>query len=205
MTSKDDKQLRRKGFRIGVYRTKQESAGDKTEYKIQRDIYLIGKLRLQFRRNETRDIRIFAYEVPIFTGAKRVNCLDLLGYDQDYNLFVIELKRADNREKLSEVLGQINEYHGVVEQIKENIVKEAREALLLDDSFIFNNVYKMILAPRKYYNSKDNKETIKNYPDKEEIPLFWYIGNIPDGNEQKLLENNNGKGFVRISFIKKKP
>lgn len=203
MQKKPDKQLRKKGFRIGVYRTKQNSVEDNREYRIQRDIYQIGKLQLQFSLKDQRDIRIFAYEVPIFTGAKRVECIDLLGYDFKRNLYIIEMKRADNREKLSKVIEQINQYHGVVKEIKEHIAKETREAFLLDDSFIFNNVYKMILAPRKYYNSAENKETIKLHTNANEMPLFWYLGNIPDGNEQKLLENNKGKGFIRISINKK--
>lgn len=191
--------MRSQGFKIGMYHGKTLPDDDRREYKIQRDLFLIGKVKLNFSKNKTTVVRVFAYEVPLQDGVARGECADLLGYDKDFNIYIFELKRGTNQEALQEVINQINGYATTIVKKLPQIEKEFKAAFLLRSrsiSFKKSVVKKIILAPREYYDDSENRACIKKYL-KGDI-LFGYFGRIADGNEAKL--RRSGVECVNINF-----
>lgn len=177
---------RKSDFKIGCYHGRVVSGDDKRECKMQRDLFLIGRAKLIFSKVRTIAIRFFAYEVPLEEGVNRGRCIDLLAYDDHFNIYVFELKRKDG-ECLEEAIKQIEGYS---EEIIKKLPRIEKE---FNDNYFFKNIHfekksvrKVILAPKSYY-----PESKKNY-DRIHAPadvFFGYFGGIKDGNEMKLLEN----------------
>lgn len=193
--------LRKEEYRIGNYRGKILYEDDKREYKIQRDLYLIGKVRLIFPNSNKIDVRLFAYEVPLCQEPSRGKCIDLLGYDKDFNIYIFELKRADNSEVLPKVIDQINDYCDKLKQILSHVEREFLEAFLLKNiTFGKKRIKKIILAPRRYYEKQSNFN--KKYGEEYQGDiLFGFFGRISDKGEYKLVKGH--KKIVNINFLKK--
>ncbi len=185
---------RKENFCIGFYHGKTLSEGDEREYKIQRDLYLIGKVMLNFSHVRIIDVRIFAYEVPL-EQTSRGESIDLLGYDKDFNVYIFELKRTNNKDSLQKIVTQINGYAKKLIDKLPVIQNELRKAFLFD-SIVLNidKVEKVILAPRGHYDKE--MDCIRRNPDIR----FGYFGSIRDKKATKLLESR--KRIVNINFQK---
>jgi hypothetical protein len=185
------------GFKIGVYHGKTLPEDDKREYKIQRDLFLIGKVKLNFSKENTIKVKIFAYEVPIEEGASRVKCIDLLGYDKDFNIYIFELKRTQG-DPLEKVVNQINDYSKKIIKKLDQIESEFKDAFLFQNiSFNKACIKKIILAPREYYTQPVNKTYIKKCIRENDI-LLGYFGGIAKNNETKL--RRSGIECININF-----
>ena len=190
---------RTEGFRIGTYRGKllptissdSKNLEDR-EYKIQRDLYHIGRLKILYGRDDEKNImlRLFAYEVPLSNGKR----IDLLGYDADFNMWIIEVKQVKSSAGIDDVKNQINEYEKLLMNSKKEIEAEFREAFLLPD-FTFLEIKKMVLAPRKFYVDKVIKK------DDNDI-LYCSFARIADEKELSLVEDAKGKGYVDLRIEK---
>jgi len=150
--------LRTKNFKIGQLHGKLRAANDASEAHIQRTVFLSQKLRLWKKRNEAVVIRIFGYEIPLKTKCTRGECVDLIGYDKNRNLYLIELKKMNSFERMADVIEQINDYADAVKNILPNIEREVEEEYFLPISFI--GIRKVILAPREFYDTLRRKEAL---------------------------------------------
>jgi hypothetical protein len=152
------KGLRTKDFKLGCLHGRLQAIDPKSEAHIQRNIFLSQRIKVWRKINLTPIIRIFGYEIPI-ENHKRGRCIDLMGYDENHDLFIIELKRRDSTEKIKKVIEQINNYADSVQQILPDIEKEFKEVFFFPIKFA--SIKKMIIAPREFYKGKEHLLTDK--------------------------------------------
>lgn len=98
--------LRTKDFKLGCLHGKLDAENKQSEAHIQRTIFLSQRLKIWRKRTDTTIVRIFAYEVPI-EDYKRSRRVDLMGYDEDHNLYIIELKKKDSKDYIEKVVEQM--------------------------------------------------------------------------------------------------
>jgi len=181
-----------------MFHGKQLLNGDKREHKIQRDIFLVGSMRLVFSKTKKTDVRIIAYEMPL--GKKRRSeSIDLVGYDSNLNLYLIEVKRGDNPDTLEEhVVRQVGSYAEMFDQVKSDFEQEFRERFFFDARF--RGIIKMVCAPRYYYekNGAKNQSFAKSYGGDV---LFGFFGGIKKGAETELLKAS--KEHIGVHFYAK--
>ena len=93
-----------------------------------------------------------------------------MGYDENHNLYVIELKKKESNEKIEKVIEQINDYADSVGKILPHIEKEFKEAFFFPIKF--SSIKKMIIAPREFYKGQkylltDNTIDYGHFRDKD--------------------------------------
>lgn len=188
-------ELRRSGFRLGIYHGKQLLPQDTREYALQRDIYAIGRIRLNIATGRFADLRVFAYEVPLYR-ASRSESVDILAYDREHNLWIVEVKAASNHQPLDEVEKQVQRYISAVTEIKDDITREFKSSFLFDLSF--KRIRSLVLAPRGYFSPED-KTFSKGY--RGDI-RFGYLAYKSD--DVGRLADSGGKlpGFVAVSDLR---
>lgn len=168
--------IRKDNFKICTFHGTMDPGKGSKEAKLRNALYLIGNLKLQISRTEVVSIRIIGYEIPIEKRGKRI---DLIGYDKDKNPWIIELKAHDSKEKIKEIIQQINGYEIIFKNQIDAIEKEFADKCFVNIA-LTRNIKKMILAPRDFYHNQDKK----SYPKKDEITLcsIGYIKEIFDSS-----------------------
>lgn len=181
--------VRTSGFRIGTIHGRLEPQKTGSEAMLQRNLYHRGSLELvRSKTNKTR-VRLVAYEVPLKKG-KRTDSVDLIGYDKDKNLYLIELKRGNSSEELRKVVGQVVDYREKFRGIQGDFVRELKDAFFFDFP-AKSSVRCLILAPREFYKKK------KTELDKaRQVGIdFAYFGHV---RHEKNL--SRGQGPVLVNF-----
>lgn len=151
------KTLRKRDFKLGQIHGRLQVRNDKSEAQIQKTVFLSQKLRIWRKRNETTVVRIFGYEMPLEAGCTRGKCIDLIGYDEDYNLYLIELKKKKSSERIAAIIKQLDGYEKSVKKILPRIAEEFKREYFIP--ICFKSVRKIILAPREFYETR-KKELI---------------------------------------------
>jgi len=146
--------------------------------------YIFGarSLLINHTRDNKTNIRIIGYEVPIYArGKKRDECIDLVGYDESFHPWIIELKIGKSSELLDDVVSQVNRYANAFDEgIRGPVQDEVRTRLLWPTFSFEGRVNRMILADRSFFAGR--KERPKNSDD---IVFCSFSGYI---NEKTLLE-----------------
>jgi hypothetical protein len=129
------------------------------EARIRNYIFGARSLIINHTRNNTTSIRAIGYEVPIYArGKKRDECIDLVGYDEFFHPWIIELKIGKSSEPLDEVVSQVKRYMIAFEEgIREPVQKEYRTRLLWSSFAFKGDVHGMILADRSFYADRSNQ------------------------------------------------
>jgi hypothetical protein len=147
--------------------------------------YIFGarSLAINHTRDNKTNIRVIGYEVPIYArGKKRDECIDLVGYDESYCPWIIELKTGKSSELLDNVVSQVNRYALAFEEGIRKFVQEEFRARLLWPSFSFNgDAHRMILADRSFYADRTNR------PENSGDIIFCSFSRCPD--EKTLLKD----------------
>lgn len=143
--------LRTKDFKLGCLHGKLQAYNIRSEAQIQRTVFLSQRIKVWRKRDFAPLIRIFAYEIPL-ENYMRGRCVDLMGYDDAHNLYIVELKKKESSERIEKVIEQINDYADIVKIIQPHIEKEFEEAFFFPIKFA--SIKKMILAPREFYTGK---------------------------------------------------
>ena len=143
-------------FKLGVLHGKVNPQKDDSEAKIQRNVFLSQVIRIRRANDESKNtvIRLFAYEMPL--GYSRDLCVDLVGYDAERNIYLIELKKGSSSENLDKVIYQINNYGKIVKKIKRLIEIDFKNTFYIPIKF--KNIKKLIIAPREFYNINERIE-----------------------------------------------
>ncbi len=149
--------LRRENFRFGCFHGKPVAEKIESEANIQRVLFLNKQLRIVRSKTNISMINLFGYEIPLEQGNSRGKCVDLMGYDKEYNLFLIELKKDKTSEKMSKIIEQINGYADSVKVIREAIEAEFEKTFFFKIKFSLM-IKKVILAPREFYKLRSKKE-----------------------------------------------
>ncbi|MFC2149241.1 hypothetical protein ACFLQ8_00900 [Candidatus Auribacterota bacterium] len=151
--------LRKKDFMIGKLHGKLQASDRSSEAHMQRLIFLSQKVRFIVKRDLYTDIRIFAYEMPLRSGVSRGESVDIVGYDKDHNLYLIELKKKGSTERIEKIIDQLNGYEKMVRKILPYIEKEFKAEYFVPIKFI--RIKKIILAPREFFLSR-KKELVES-------------------------------------------
>lgn len=165
------------------------------EARIRNDLYLIGELQLNYSNSSKVKVRLVGYELPLQEVIKRGTCIDLFGYDENYNPYIIELKKGTSTEKLPKVMRQINDYEYQLIPLIGYIENEIRAKLHWDKFKLTSNIKKIILAPREYFNANPAKGM------KDESILFCSFSRLR--TTDALIKQRNGKGFTEIMIYNK--
>jgi hypothetical protein len=171
-------ELRRRGFRLGTWHGR-EPAADGREYAIQRALYLYG-VNLVSSCETSIFLRPFGYEMPLYLSS-RSKSVDVVAYDARFNVYLIEVKRAENAERLADAVGQVTQYADVFGKIKPDVEAEFKKQFHVGVDF--NDVVKLIVAPRNFYSREDHRFLSSFRGD------VWvgYLGRIQPGAEASLL------------------
>ena len=152
------KRQREGEFKLGQLHGKFLNEENKSEAHIRQTIFLSQRLKLWRAKGETLVIRIFGYEIPLKKDCKRGECVDLMGYDREQNLYLIELKKEKSSEKLGEIATQIDKYKDAVEEIRSAIEKDFEKEFFFHVRF--KEIKKIVLAPLKFYQKYQKKDLI---------------------------------------------
>ncbi len=152
---------RTEDFKIGTFHGKLNPENSCSEAKLRNDLYLIGSLILKINENDIKTIRLIGYEIPLKSGASRVNCIDLLGYDQNHTPYIIELKKSSSNESLLEIIDQINEYEILFKDVKSYIEKEFKTKYHWKNFSFSSDLIKIILVHRDFFGEEENKQLKK--------------------------------------------
>jgi hypothetical protein len=142
-------------FKLGQLHGKFLKEDNRSEAHIRQTIFLSQRLKLWRAKGEIIVIRIFGYEIPLKTNCKRGECVDLMGYDGEHNLYLIELKKEKSPEKLEGIANQIDKYKDAVEEIRSAIEKDFEKEFFFRISF--KEIKKLVLAPREFYKKEERK------------------------------------------------
>ena len=148
------KRQREGKFKLGQLHGKFLKEDNRSEAHIRQTVFLSQRLKLWRAKNEVLAIRIFGYEVPL-EDCKRGKCVDLMGYDGEHNLYLIELKKEKSHEKLEDIASQIDKYKNAVEEIRSAIEKDFEKEFFF--RVRFKEIKKIVLAPREFYKEKERK------------------------------------------------
>lgn len=144
---------RTKHFKLGSIHGRSPTDGCR-EALLRNYIFGAGNLVIVQRGNTRINIRIVGYEIPIWSrGRNRDECIDLLGYDETFRPWIIELKKAASTEKLDEVFTQVDRYFKAFEEgIREAVQTEIQQRFLWPQfSFKAEAAGKVILADRSFF------------------------------------------------------
>lgn len=117
----DMKNIRTENFKLGTFHGKLNPENSNKEAKLRNALYLIGNLYLPITNSDGKKIRIIGYEVPLEYLGKRI---DLLGYDDKMNPWVVELKSDTSAEPIDEIVDQVTEYSKILSSLIPQIKKE---------------------------------------------------------------------------------
>jgi hypothetical protein len=183
------------------------------EAQIQRQAFRRGSLCIQVTENNYHEIRLLGYEVPLETGTTRVRCLDLIGYDSKFRPWLIELKRAEAHDSISDVIEQLRQYADLFSASQEGIVKEVQKKLFWAQFRFAGGPCMMVLAPRRYFTeSRRDLADMRDPPRLEsfgdalsgEGTAFCSFAGIRNGAELKLAEaNRSGPVSLRIINLRR--
>ena len=175
---------RKKGFRLGTWHGKIPDADDR-EYAIQRALYLYGINLVLPTRKKPIYLRPFAYEMPLYRSS-RSKSVDVVAYDAEHKVYLIEVKRAKSSQRLADAVKQVNDYAETFRQIKADVETEFKEQFHFD--IAFKSIVKVIVAPRDYYYHAENHTFLSSY-----CGDVWvgYLGRIQPKDEAKLLRRGS--------------
>jgi len=163
---------RQREFKLGQLHGKFLKEDNRYEAHIRQTIFLSQRLKLWRAKNEFLPIRIFGYEVPLKTDCTRGECVDIMGHDEEHNLYLIELKKEKSSEKLEDIKSQINCYKEAVEKIRSAIEKDFEKEFFF--RVRFKEIKKIVLAPLKFYQRYQKKDLI----DKDIIYAYFRDSDI---------------------------
>ena len=185
---------RTEDFKIGCFHGKLVPEDESIEATLRNELFLIGMLKMEIARAESKDIRLVAYEMPLETGKSRGRCIDLLGYDQNKKPWIIELKKKSSPDSIEQIIKQINDYENMFQKIREYVEDEIRKKFHWNEFKFSEGTGKILLAGREFFQGK----SLDSYK-----PLGIYccsFSRIQDEIKEGkvvLLENNKGKNTKR--------
>lgn len=193
--------MRKENFKLGCFHGKLNPENLNSEAKLRNDLYLIGSLKLNISREIVKNIRLIGYEIPLKSGSPRVNCIDLIGYDQNHTPYIIELKIDSSNESLDEIIEQVNGYEVMFNVVKSHIENEFKSKFhWADFSFNFSPI-KIILVHRAYYENKSFKKL--KIDERTYICSFGGVKDISKNGNITLLGQCGSKGYVNLKIHNK--
>lgn len=149
---------RQNNFRLLTIHGKLNPQKDESEARLRNDLYLVGSLTLDYGGKGKINIRLVGYEVPLTTGQSRGYCMDLLGYDKEFNPYIIELKTSITSDTIDKVIRQIDLYEKMLTPILPCIESELSGLLMIPSFKLSSVIHKIILIPREFYENKNMKQ-----------------------------------------------
>lgn len=190
---------RKSDFKIGTLHGKINATNSNSEYQIQRKFYIKGNNLLLTSKELNVEIRLLGYEIPLFTDTKRGKSIDLLGYDNKFVPYIIELKTAKTRETISDILNQVNDYASLLTNCLPYMEDEIKKKFFWDNfSFSSKDAGKIILIQEEYYENK-RKELQENSFTKTGV----YICSFKEKDTKNNDNPSNDKGIMNVKIENK--
>ena len=162
-------------------------------YKYRNDFYYIGGIQLKQKNADDTNVRLLGYKVPLKAAKKGGKFIALLGYDERFNPYIFEMKSERSDDELQKVIDDLNKREKIVATILDNISKEVSEKLFWKGFKLTNDIKKVVLAHRKYFDDKPLKS--QNYTD----IMFCAFDNW--GGTDALIKQIEGKGFIEVDVL----
>ncbi len=164
------------------------------EAKLRNDLFMVGALQIKTGKKEHQRVRLIGYEVPLETE-NSVEYIDLLGYDNKYNLYIVELK-TNNESNPVDVSTQLKGYRENVQKIIDSLEREVRDLLFLQDFYFSRKIIKLALVPHDF-KITPNSESKWDH----DVLVCSIDGRTDIGN---LVENRGTFGFVTFNIKENK-
>jgi hypothetical protein len=135
------------------------------EDQINRQTYACGELQLRLPNGRMINVRLIGYETPLFFQEGdhwNWNPADLLGYDQDWHPWIIELKRANTNDTLEEAKHQIVRYGTLFRPLANEMQTEVRNKLHWGEFCFSGDPCLMVLAPQGYFDQPQRQAELQN-------------------------------------------
>ena len=192
--------MRTEDFKIGCFHGKLVPEDSSIEATLRNELFLIGMLKMEITRAESKDIRLVAYEMPLETGQSRGRCIDLLGYDRNKKPWIIELKKKRSSDSIDQIIKQINDYEDMFQEIRDYVEDEIRKRNHWNEFKFSEGTGKIILAGREFFKNirLGSCKSLGIY-----CCSFSRIQDEMKEEKVALLENNKGKGFVSLTIHNK--
>jgi len=191
---------RRKDFKIGCFHGTVNPDPSMEEAKIRNDLYLIGMLEIEWKKDKSTLIRLVAKEMPLQAGKNRGECIDLFGYDQDHSPWIIELKKSGTSENKEKIEDQLHWYKLQFTRIQHYIEKEIRSNYHWKD-FKFSGEPKLLaLVEQEFYSKKDRNHWM-NSGDITFCSFSRLRLTVKEG--KSLLERFGSNGMITLKVINK--
>jgi len=179
------KRPREEKFKLGQLHGKFLKEDNRSEAHIRQTIFLSQRLKLWRAKGETLVIRIFGYEIPLKAGCKRGECVDIMGYDREQNLYLIELKKDNSHEQIKKIAEQIKGYENDAREILPKIEDDFKNEFFFRISF--KEIKKIVLAPREFYKEKGRKG--EALVDRDAIEYAYFGDSDIDHHDPKNVIN----------------
>jgi hypothetical protein len=92
--------------------------------------------------------------MPLYRSS-RSESIDVVAYDAEHKVYLIEVKRAKSSQKLADAVDQVNKYAEIFRQIKADVEVEFKKQFHF--GVVFKSIVKAIVAPRDFYGTEDHK------------------------------------------------
>lgn len=177
-------------FKFGCMHGKRDAQKANSEAHIQRVLYQCSTLRFSTDKGGENKIRLIGYEIPLLYDKPRGKCVDLLGYDKELNLYLIELKKSKSTEHYSDIFAQIEDYRQILTKIKPFLEDEFEKTFYV--SIKFRSIIPILLAPKEFYERKNKGNTLSN-----DIKCYYITS-----NDIGMFDPNKSKDSTVIYEVK---
>jgi len=185
-----EKELRDNDYKLLRMHGKVTPKYDHYEAKLRNDLFMVGSLHIMTGKKDFERIRLVGYELPLYHN--RDECIDLLGYDKNHNLYVIELK-INNKMTPKEISDQLNRYAEKVKDLTGLLAEEIKDTLFLKEFSFSDRIYKLALVPSDYHGPEGSNVS-QWQEDVIVCSIKW------NTNLSNLVENRGNAGYVTLDI-----
>lgn len=162
-------------------------------YRLRNDFFNIGGILFKQKDGKDTKVRLLGYKVPLKEVKKGGIFIALLGYDAEFNPYIFEMKSGVSSDELKGVVNDLNEREKIIGKVLKDISQEVSEKLLWKSFKLTNNIKKVLLADRKYYEKKQlNNERSSGV-------IFCAFDKW--GDAEKMAKKEAGKGFIEVDVL----
>jgi|GEM_PF-535511 len=188
--STSKKELRENDYKLLRMHGKITPRYDHYEAKLRNDLFMVGSLHIVTGKGIFERIRLVGYELPLYHN--RDECIDLLGYDENHNLYVIELK-INNKMPPEEISDQLSRYTESIKDLTSLLAEEIKNELFLKEFSFSEKVFKLALVPSDYHGPEGYNKT-QWQDDVVVCSIRW------NTNLSNLVENRGNEGYVTLDI-----
>lgn len=134
------------------YKRFKEPHKSRKEQHMQWELFT-SKARMRLKDQNNRIVTTCGYEIPLGEVINEKKKIDLVAYDQDRKIYLIETKFTNGSGTTNKAAKQVSEYAEILEHNFDWFSKQFHNGI--GDTRLINKPFiKIVLAPKSYYNHK---------------------------------------------------